>query len=162
MLGFDPAFARQQRARAGLPRQTSIPPVPRSQIQRLDSRFVRSSPAPARPGLPAPISVYEASAGPPGLPRPFVPVRRQVLLGARTPPAQTRGRIRPHTPRRTRRSKHISSRSLSFLVKNAPLGRRALTRRRPRHTGRVYPFLIWYPVPPSGSATHEEVIGSVK
>jgi hypothetical protein len=76
----------------------------------------------------------------------FVPVRRQALLGARTPAAQTRGRIRPHTPRRTRRSKHISSRSLSFLVKNArvraPLGRRALTRRRPRHTGRVYPFLI--------------------
>jgi len=146
MHGFVPAFARQQRARAGLPRRTSIPPVPRSQIQRLDSRFVRSSPAPARPGLPAPISVYEASAGPPGLPRPFVPVRRQALLGARTPPAQTRGRIRPHTPRRTRRSKHISSRSLSFLVKNArvraPLGRRALTRRRPRHTGRVYPFLI--------------------
>src|SRR5262249_10334027 len=124
--------------RAGLLRPP-IPPLTRSQIQPLDSTIVRSSPALAHSGLPSSTSaVCETSADPLGLRTPSVPVRQRALPGARSPPAQMRNRIQARAPQWTRRSKHISWRSLSLFENvrvHAPIDRRAPARRPPRHPG---------------------------
>src|SRR6516162_6506825 len=93
-----------------------------------------------------------------------VPAGQPALLGARLLPAQTQDRMRLCTPRWTRRSKHISSRSLSLLLKMPACThyRHALAR-RPPHGTQVYGYPLWWLAGTYvASQTHENVIGSRK
>jgi hypothetical protein len=93
-------------------------------------------------GLPAPTWVYADRFA---LPGPPVPAGQRALLGARLPPAETQDRMWLHTPRWTRRSKHVSSRSLSFLLKMPAYTHWwacACATPTTRHPGLRYPLLV--------------------